>query len=216
MFGKIYLFILNILRSSKLFTYILWGIKIDKFCHTTFWDLTSLVIKKELNLVKEKKYLDMGCGQFAILGQFYKKKNINSQIVSADIYDDLVENSLNNSMINNNDIKIIQSNLFDNINDKFDLISFNPPYVPQKKDDKVKYSKIRYSANDGTETMYLFLQKAKNFLSNDGKVILGVNSYYVDKEKCLSLIKNCGYDIKKITRIILNSSIAFTIQKNSQ
>ncbi len=216
MFGKVYLFILNILRSSKFFTYILWGIKIDKFCHTTFWDLTSLVIKKELSNIKEKKYLDMGCGQFAILGQFYKKKNIDSKITSVDIYDDLVENSFINSKINKNDIEVIQSNLFDKINDKFDLISFNPPYVPQKKDDKVKYSKIRYSAKDGTETMSLFLKKAKDFLSYDGKIILGVNSYYVDKEKCLSLIKEYGYDIKKITRILLNSSIAFTIQKNSK
>ena len=216
MFGKTYLFVLNILRSSKLFTYILWGIKIDKFCHTTFWDLTSLVIKKELSIVKEKKYLDMGCGQFAILGQFYKKRNVNSKIISVDIYDDLVENSLRNSRINKNDIQIIQSNLFDNINDKFDLITFNPPYVPLKKDDKVKYSKIRYSANAGTETMSLFLKKAQYFLSNDGKIILGVNSYYVDKEKCLSLIKDYGYDIKKITKILLNSSIAFTIQKSSK
>ena len=216
MFGKFYLFILNILRSSKLFTYFLWGIKIDKYCHTTFWDLTSLVIKKELSIVKEEKYLDMGCGQFAILGQFYKKRNVNSKIVSVDIYDDLVENSFNNSKINKNDIQIIQSNLFDNVNEKFDLISFNPPYVPQKQDDKVKYTKIRYSANDGTETMSLFLGKAKNFLSNDGKIILGVNSYYVDKEKCLSLIKEYGYDIKKITKILLNSSIAFTIQKSTK
>ncbi len=175
-----------------------------------------MVIKKELSIIKEEKYLDMGCGQFAILGQFYKKRNVNSKIVSVDIYDDLVENSFNNSKINKNDIQIIQSNLFDNINEKFDLISFNPPYVPQKKDDKVKYTKIRYSANDGTETMSLFLGKAKNFLSNDGKIILGVNSYYVDKEKCLSLIKEYGYDIKKITRILLNSSIAFTIQKSTK
>ena len=64
--------------------------------------------------------------------------------------------------------------------------------------------------------MSLFLGKAKNFLSNDGKIILGVNSYYVDKEKCLSLIKEYGYDIKKITKILLNSSIAFTIQKSTK
>ena len=216
MFGKIYLFLLNILRSSRFFTYHLWGIKINKYCHTTFWDLTSLVIKKELNATKEKKYLDMGCGQFALLGQFYKKKYIDSIVMSVDIYEDLVENSAANSKINNNEIKIIQSNLFANINEKFDLISFNPPYVPQKKDDKVKYSKIRYSGDNGTETMSLFLQVVKNFLLKDGKIILGVNSYYVDKEKCLSLIEKHGFVVKKITRILFNTSIAFVIQENSK
>ena len=62
--------------------------------------------------------------------------------------------------------------------------------------------------------MSSFLEKAKNFLHKDGKIILGVNSFYVDKEKCLFLIKKHGYDLKKITRIFFNSSIVFVIQDN--
>ena len=36
----------------------------------------------------------MGCGQFAILGQFFKKINISSDVTSVDIYEKFVENSI--------------------------------------------------------------------------------------------------------------------------
>ena len=71
----------------------------------------------------------------AILGQFYKKINSSSDVTSVDIYEKFIENSLYNSELNKNNIQIKKSNLFSNIDEKFDLISFNPPYVPssQKK-----------------------------------------------------------------------------------
>jgi hypothetical protein len=72
---KVYLIILNFLRSSRFLTLILWGIKIDTKLHDTFWDLTTLVLRKEIiNMKNKKKFLDMGCGQFALIGQFFKKK----------------------------------------------------------------------------------------------------------------------------------------------
>ena len=212
MIGKIYLFFLNLIRSSKVATYLIWGLKINKYYHSTFWDLTSLVIKKELNFIKKKKYLDMGCGQFAILGQYYKKKKLDSIVISVDIYEDFVNNSLENSKNNKNKIEIFQSDLFENINGKFDLISFNPPYVPKEENDKIQYFKTRYGGKDGTEIMSLFLEQAKNFLLPDGKIILGVNSFYVSKEKCLNLIKKYGYEVKKITKIFLNTSIVFVLE----
>ena len=74
--GKIYFIILSLIRSSKFFTQFIWGIKIDTKLHNTFWDLTTLVLKKEIiNMKNKKNYLDMGCGQFAILGQYFKKNN---------------------------------------------------------------------------------------------------------------------------------------------
>ena len=107
------------IRSSKIITSIVWGIKIKEYCHETFWDLTTLVIKKEMSNRNDKiRYLDMGCGQFAILGQFFKRRNIKSEVISVDIYDEFIENSKMNSKLNNNQILIIKSNLFSNLNEK--------------------------------------------------------------------------------------------------
>ena len=69
--------------------------------------------------------------------------------------------------MNNNFIKVKKSNLFSNINKKFDLISFNPPYVPfsNLKQEKIKYKHIRYSSSNGTQVAENFLKGAKKYLT---------------------------------------------------
>ena len=61
--------------------------QLTQYLHETFWDLTTLTLRKEILTIKNKiKYLDMGCGQFAILGQFFKMNNLNSEVTSVHIY----------------------------------------------------------------------------------------------------------------------------------
>ena len=108
----------------------------------------------------------MGCGQFAILGQFFKKINISSDVTSVDIYEKFVENSINNSELNRTKIKIKKSNLFSNIDEKFDLISFNPPYVPSsQKKYELEFPNIRYSEHEGLKTTHDFLIESKKLFN---------------------------------------------------
>ena len=212
--GKLIYKILKYIRSSKIITFVVWRIKIEKYLHDTFWDLTTLVLKKELNQNKEKnKYLDMGCGQFAILGQYFKKINSYSDVTSIDVYKEFVENSIKNSIQNKNDINILQSNLFSNINEKFDLISFNPPYVPaSKNNEKLEFPNIRYSDLEGIQTAKDFLSEAKKFLTPDGIILLGMNTFYVPQNVCVKLIKDNGYKLEKITKMKFNTSIVLKLK----
>ena len=212
--GKLIYKILKYIRSSKIITFVIWRIKIEKYLHDTFWDLTTLVLKKELNQNKEKnKYLDMGCGQFAILGQYFKKINSYSDVTSIDVYKEFIENSIKNSIQNKNDINILQSNLFSNINEKFDLISFNPPYVPAStKNEKLEFPNIRYSDLEGIQTAKDFLSEAKKFLTPDGIILLGMNTFYVPQNVCVKLIKDNGYKLEKITKMKFNTSIVLKLK----
>ena len=155
----------------------------------------------------------MGCGQFAILGQFFKKINYASDVTSVDIYEKFIENSLHNSKLNKSSIQIKKSNLFSNINEKFDLISFNPPYVPYtQKKDELKFPNIRYSENEGLKTTQDFLIRAKNYLTNDGEILLGINTFYVPQAHCNKLISETGFRVLKITKMKLNTSIVFRLK----
>ncbi len=214
MIGKFFFILLKYIRSSKIITFFLWNIRINEYLHETFWDLTTLVLKKELLKVNDKKYyLDMGCGQFAILGQFFKHINRTSHVTSVDIYDEFVKNSVENSELNHNNIKVIKSNLFSNITEKFDLISFNPPYVPNKnKKDDLKFPNIRYSELDGVKTTKDFLIDAKKYLTSEGEILLGINTFYVPRENCVKVIESTGYKIEKITKMKFNTSIVFRIK----
>jgi len=70
----------------------------------------------------------------------------------------------------------IESNLFEKIKRKFDLIIFNPPYLPK---DKREPRDSRLSTTGGIyggEIINKFLEQAKNHLKKDGKIFLLISS----------------------------------------
>ncbi len=66
-------------------------------------------------------------------------------------------------------IKIIKSDLFSNINRKFDLIIFNPPYLPEHKFDSEKDTT---GGKKGFEIILKFLKQAKKNLNSNGEIII--------------------------------------------
>ena len=203
MVGKIYKFILDITRSSDFLTQVIWKVNIKKKLLAKTYDQTSLVLKKTLYVyckVKKKNftnYLDMGCGQIAILGQYQKIINPETNVTSADIYKDFLINAEENAKANNLDIKFINSNLFENITEQYDLITFNPPYVPLSfKKKELLYNKITFSGEKGTDTINQFLQKASDHLKKEGLIFLGVNLYYLPLNSLIYLADH--YDYKKV------------------
>jgi len=74
----------------------------------------------------------------------------------------------------------IESNLFSNIDEKFDLVVFNPPYL-QKDPQEPLESQISTTGGDlGSELINEFLSQAKDYLNIDGKIILLISSLTKD------------------------------------
>lgn len=71
----------------------------------------------------------------------------------------------------------IQSNLFSKIKEKFDLIIFNPPYLPGDGNKEDKESKLATTGGkSGSEIINKFLIQAKNHLNKEGKIFLLTSS----------------------------------------
>lgn len=84
-------------------------------------------------------------------------------------------------------IEFVHSDLFKNIklkNKKFDLILFNPPYLPQ---DKGIEDKEIYGGKNGYEIIKRFLKDAKKHLKKGGKILLLFSSL-TNKKKVNELI----------------------------
>ncbi len=115
---------------------------------------------------KQAKILDIGAGS-GIQGK--KSLKNGSEVLFADINKNAVEN------LKKQGLRAIQSNLFSNIkkNEKFDLIIFNPPYLPEHKYDKKKDT---CGGKKGSETINRFLKQAKNHLNKNGKILLLTSS----------------------------------------
>jgi release factor glutamine methyltransferase len=109
---------------------------------------------------KKIKILDMGSGS-GIQAQTCRKSGFMN-IIAAEIDSEAV------SFLKNK-FKTVKTNLFSSIKGKFDLIIFNPPYLPENKYDKEKDTT---GGKKGFETILEFLKQAKNHLKKNGKIIL--------------------------------------------
>lgn len=99
---------------------------------------TELLVEIALEKIKEhdlKTVLDIGTGSGAIAIAI--KKNSDTFVEATDISLDAIEIAKKNAMENGVDINFICSDVFDEINEKYDLIVSNPPYIDPLDIDKI-------------------------------------------------------------------------------
>ncbi|NYT00537.1 MAG: methyltransferase [Methanocellales archaeon] len=93
-----------------------------------------------------------------------------------------------------NGIDVIRTDLFDGIKFKreFDLIVFNPPYLPSE-DQKTDMDVLWDGGSSGREIINRFLDQVKNYLTDDGRMLLLVSSLtgieqLIEKMRSLDLV----------------------------
>jgi release factor glutamine methyltransferase len=142
--------------------------------------------KKSQSKIKKQKFLDMGSGsgiQAETLANFTKKENITCIDIDPAVIKFLGKKGFNT----------VYSDLFSNIQEKFDFIIFNPPYLPEHEHDKILDTT---GGKKGDETILRFLIQAKKHLNKDGKIILLISSH-TPREKIFELLES-EYKYKKI------------------
>lgn len=150
-------------------------------------------IKKE-NLVS-KKCLDFGTGggiqSIAMLKCGAKEVlavDVNPNAVKSskkNIADFLSQSKKNKTQIIGHFVGVKKSNLFSNVNEKFDFIAFNPPYVPSES---IKWKDLDGGEN-GRVVIDKFLQKVKNYLNKKGILLILVSSLNLPSEIIAELKK---------------------------
>ena len=98
-------------------------------------------------------------------------KEIDSNIIATDISKDALEVAKNNSKLNNTNITFINTDLYKGIDNKFDVIISNPPYI--SKDEEImdivyknEPSIALYADNDGIEFYERILKDIKSILKD--------------------------------------------------
>ncbi len=137
---------------------------------------------------KNKKVLDIGSGS-GIQSETALKAGAISVLAS-----DIDDESINLLKLKN--IPAIKSNLFQNIKGKFDLIIFNPPYLPEdKREDKLS-RKATTGGKKGDEIIARFLKQAKNHLTKNGIILLVISSL-TPKDRILKILhkNNLSYQV---------------------
>ena len=96
-------------------------------------------------------------------------------------------------------IHLINSNLFSKVNKelRFDLIVFNPPYLPNEK--KIENDIALNGGPEGNEIIIKFLEQAKDYLNINGEILLLFSSFS-KRNKILKKAKELGYETKLLSK----------------
>ncbi len=182
---------------------------------------TEILVEEVINICRDcndqykyrdNKYieiLDLCTGSGAI-GISIAKNIENSKITLSDISKKALQIEKKNYIKNNiiNKIKIVESDLFDNINDKFDIIVSNPPYIKtdviETLDKDVRYEPIIAldGGKDGLKMYRKIINEAYKYLKPDGHLCLEIG--FDQKNDVIKLIK----DTKRYINIYSKKDLA--------
>ena len=210
---------------SKLLTRLIFNVDVypHPYHNCQNWDLTTFVLKKALNkFVKNNQMvLEVGTGHLAILSTYIaKKKDVN--ITAVDINPAFIENAVKNTEKNGVFINLIQSDLFSNVDGLFDLVFFNPPYVPtgwvlrnnRELCTNSIFDLVWNGGSDGCDTIKCFLKDVTYVTHKDSIILLGVNRLFVDTSKMKELIQEANLTRFSMVSSIGNPSKVYVIKKN--
>ena len=128
----------------------------------------SYLLNKFVRQYAQGKILDMGTGTG--LQAVAAMEDEDNEVLAVDINPEAVE------YVKKKGVNAIQSNLFEKVEGKFDLIIFNPPYLPEDKREPEDSKLATTGGKKGDEILKQFLSQAKEHLEENGKILLVISS----------------------------------------
>ena len=130
----------------------------------------SFLLADNIEVKEKEKVLDMGTG-CGIQGIIASK--MGAIVTSSDTSDAALKCAKKNAELNEANITFAKSDLFSAIEGRFDLIMFNPPYLPTEPEEiKDELASAWDGGEGGMEVTFRFIKEVKNYLKDDGRALL--------------------------------------------
>ena len=178
---------------------------------------TEIIVEEALNIISDgDRVLDLCTGSGVIGVTIANKKNVN--VVASDISKKALEVAkINADNLGDSKVTLVESNLFENIEGKFNVIVSNPPYI--KKDVIRTLSKevqnepiIALDGGiDGLDFYKKIVEEALNYLEDGGYLLLEIG--YDQKEEVLNLVINKNYKDIRVRKDLSNNDRVVIMQK---
>lgn len=156
---------------------------------------TEILVEEALDIINKNKLkttLDLCTGSGAIAISIAKYGNVK-KVLATDISKKTLEVTEININKNKAEVQTLQSDLFENIDEKFDIIVSNPPYIETdvienlseevKKEPKLALD----GGQDGLDIYRRIIQEAWEYLKEEGFLCLEIG--YNQRQSVLNLIK---------------------------
>ncbi|MFH1971984.1 MAG: HemK2/MTQ2 family protein methyltransferase [archaeon] len=161
----------------------------------------SFLLNKYVRKYAQGKILDMGTGTG--LQAMAALENPDNEVLAADINPEAVE------YVKKKGINAIQSNLFENVKGTFDLIIFNPPYLPEDPREPADSRVATTGGKKGDEILKEFLKQAKSFLNKNGKILVVISNLTGNPK---TIFKDYSYQFLESEEIFMETLSVYLLQ----
>ena len=185
---------------------------------------TEELIYKVIEYVKASnknkfKILDLCTGSGIIAITLEKELDqVLVDVIASDISEEAIEVAKENAQSHNATIKFIKSDIFNDIDDKFDIIVSNPPYIDHKDEVTMQDNVLKYDPHLALfaeeEGMYFYrkiIEQAKDYLNENGVMFFEIG--YDQKDKIIKLADMNGYSAEVYKDINGRDRMAFLVRK---
>ena len=156
----------------------------------------TFLILKQIKPYAKGNVLDMGTGTGILAIEAAKKAK---SVIGCDINKKALEYAKQKSKDIEN-IKFVYSDIFSYFKKhpkKFDLIIFNPPYLPEEKKEPFELRPATTGGKKGYELIDRFLSQAGQYLKPDGKILI-LFSTLTKKDKVYEALENYAFNYQKL------------------
>tara|TARA_B100000530_G_scaffold332100_1_gene277874 strand:- start:107 stop:967 length:861 start_codon:yes stop_codon:yes gene_type:complete len=141
---------------------------------------TEEVLSRALERIPENgRFLDLCCGTGCIGISIANERNCSGVLCDIDLKAVSHAKKEKKRLTPNANLKIVQSDLFENIEEKFDLIVSNPPYISTKEKKSLPPEVINFDplgslfcGLDGLHVCKLIIEQAPKYLNKNGWLLI--------------------------------------------
>ena len=165
------------------------------------------------------KILDL-CTGSGIIAITLKKEleQVSVDVIASDISEEAIEVAKENAKFHDATIKFIKSDIFNNIDNKFDIIVSNPPYIDRKDEVTMQDNVLKYDPHLALfaeeEGMYFYrkiIEQANDYLNENGVIFFEIG--YDQKDKIIKLADMNGFSAEVYRDINGRDRMAFLVRK---
>lgn len=181
---------------------------------------TEILVEQAIATINDSGYnsvLDIGTGSGAIAVSI--AKYTNADVTAVDISKDALCVAEKNAALNNVNVKFINSDLFENVSGKFDVIVSNPPYIEthiiDTLESQVKDYEPHLALDGGEDGLYFYrkiVQNCHKFLNPNGYLMFEIG--YNQAQQLQNIMKNADFtaieqkkDLAGLDRLVIGKKI---------
>ena len=127
----------------------------------------TFLLLSAVEVERGEKALEMGCGSGIISLHMAKT---GALVTAVDTDERAVEATRNSASMNGLEIRVVRSDLFEAVTDRFDLIVFNPPYL--RGEVRGQEDLCWAGGEDGVRLTARFLDETRAHLESRGRILL--------------------------------------------